>query len=207
MSLRDQSANSAESILIALTHSSAPPWSADTAFAFRTTLCAIVYLSASGIPAVAQMAPLWSSMGISTIPFGAEAEPAKLVPSEKGVPEASGGESVQWLRADILYVSARLPEPTGRFVARLTGRNPNWEEEDALRILAGANIGYTDRIVQVNPLGLTRLKRPFTPSIRVSRSSRMRMNGSDPFFIGMPISFSSRSRAATTNGMRRWRSP
>jgi hypothetical protein len=35
----------------------------------------------------------------------------------------------------------------------LTGRNPSWEDEDRIRILAGANIGYTDRIVTINPLG------------------------------------------------------
>jgi hypothetical protein len=37
--------------------------------------------------------------------------------------------------------------------ARLTGRNPSWEDEDRIRILAGADIEYTDRILTVNPLG------------------------------------------------------
>ena len=96
-------------------------------------------------------------------PIWAEAAPAKLVPSEDGVPEASGGEIRAVVAGRYLYVSARLPEPTGRFVARLTGRNPNWEEEDALRILAGSNIGYTDRIVQVNPLGAYSIEKAVHP--------------------------------------------
>ncbi len=37
--------------------------------------------------------------------------------------------------------------------ARLTGRNPSWEDEDRIRILAGADIGYTDRILTINSLG------------------------------------------------------
>ena len=74
----------------------------------------------------------------------------QLAPSQPGGP---GGDIRTVVAGRYLYVAARLPEPTGRFTARLVGRNPSWEEEDALRILAGANIGYTDRIVQVNPLG------------------------------------------------------
>jgi cephalosporin-C deacetylase-like acetyl esterase len=81
-----------------------------------------------------------------------EAEPVHLTPSMPGVPADRGGEIRAVVAGRYLYVSARLPE-SGSFVARLTGRNPSWEEEDSLRILAGANIGYTDRIVQVNPLG------------------------------------------------------
>jgi hypothetical protein len=81
-----------------------------------------------------------------------EAEPVHLTPSMPGVPAERGGEIRAVVAGRYLYVSARLPE-SGSFVARLTGRNPSWEEEDSLRILAGANIGYTDRIVQVNPLG------------------------------------------------------
>ncbi len=74
----------------------------------------------------------------------------RLAPSR---PTQPGGDIQTVVAGRYLYLAARLPEPTGRFSARLTGRNPNWEDEDALRILAGANIGYTDRIVQVNPLG------------------------------------------------------
>src|SRR5579862_1109902 len=74
----------------------------------------------------------------------------RLAPSRPAQP---AGDIQTVVAGRYLYLAARLPEPTGRFTARLTGRNPNWEEEDALRILAGANIGYTDRIVQINPLG------------------------------------------------------
>jgi cephalosporin-C deacetylase-like acetyl esterase len=77
----------------------------------------------------------------------------ELVPSPPGVATGVGGDLRAAVVGRYLCVAARLPEPTGRFTARLTGRNPSWEEEDALRILAGANIGYTDRIVQINPLG------------------------------------------------------
>ncbi len=49
-----------------------------------------------------------------------------------------------------LYAGARLPEPGGRVTARSMGRNPHWEEEDLLRVVAGA---YPDWVVQVGPLG------------------------------------------------------
>lgn len=88
-----------------------------------------------------------------TDPIWVEATPEKLMPSQQGVPAALGGEIRALIVGHYLYISARLPEPTGHFVARLTGRNPNWEEEDALRIRVGANDGGTDRIVQVNPFG------------------------------------------------------
>src|SRR6516162_3821684 len=77
----------------------------------------------------------------------------KLVPSEDGVPPDIGGDIRTVVIGRYLYVGARLPEPTGRITARLTGRNPSWEDEDRLTILCGPDIGYTDRIVQINPLG------------------------------------------------------
>jgi dienelactone hydrolase len=52
-----------------------------------------------------------------------------------------------------------MEEPSGRISARSVGRNPAWEEEDLLRVTAGANIGYTDRILQVNPLGAYSLEK------------------------------------------------
>ena len=78
---------------------------------------------------------------------------AKLAPSQDGTPSDLGGEIHVIVAGRYLYVGARLPEPTGRVTARLTGRNPSWEDEDRIRILAGADIGYTDRILTVNPLG------------------------------------------------------
>ena len=104
------------------------------------------------ISAAAQVAPLVVDGNLAD-PIWAEATPVKLIPSEEGVPADTGGEIRAIVAGRYLYISARLPEPTGKFVARLTGRNPNWEEEDALRIHAGASIGPTDRIVQVNPFG------------------------------------------------------
>jgi len=77
----------------------------------------------------------------------------KLIPSEAGVPSETGGEIRAIVIGRFLYVGARLPEPTGRITARLIGRNPSWEGEDLLRILCGPDIGYTDRILQVNPWG------------------------------------------------------
>ncbi len=109
-------------------------------------------LAFSGAAQIAQMAPLIVD-GKLTDPIWAKATPEKLMPSQQGVPAALGGEIRTLVVGRYLYISARLPEPTGHFVARLTGRNPNWEEEDALRIRVGANGGDTDRIVQVNPFG------------------------------------------------------
>ena len=72
---------------------------------------------------------------------------------------AGGGEVRAVVAGRYLYVAARLPEPTGRITARSFGRNPAWEEEDLLRVTAGANIGYTDRVLQVNPLGAYSLEK------------------------------------------------
>ncbi|PYV15743.1 MAG: hypothetical protein DMG21_14120 [Acidobacteria bacterium] len=77
----------------------------------------------------------------------------KLTPSEAGVPAEIGGEIRAMVIGRYLYIGARLPEPTGRVTARLIGRNPSWEDEDLLRILCGADIGYTDRILEINPWG------------------------------------------------------
>jgi hypothetical protein len=86
--------------------------------------------------------PVWSNVA-----------PERLAPSEAGVPSGIGGEVRAIVIGRYLYVGATLPEPTGRVTARLIGRNPSWEEEDRLVVLCGADIGYTDRILQINPLG------------------------------------------------------
>ncbi|MCX6625893.1 MAG: hypothetical protein NTY38_33485, partial [Acidobacteria bacterium] len=62
-----------------------------------------------------------------------------------------------------LYIAAEFPEPTGRITARSIGHNPAWEDEDLLRIYAGADIGYLDRTVQINPLGAYSLERSGHP--------------------------------------------
>ena len=56
-------------------------------------------------------------------------------------------------------MAAELPEPSGRISARSFGRNPAWEDEDLIRITGGADIGYTDRVLQVNPLGAYSLEK------------------------------------------------
>src|SRR5512143_471619 len=72
----------------------------------------------------------------------------------------SGGGHVKAVVAGrYLYVAAEMPEPTGRITARSFGVNPAWEDEDLLRITAGDNIGYTDRVLQVNPLGAYSLEK------------------------------------------------
>ena len=91
---------------------------------------------------------------------------SKLVPSEDGTPSDLGGEVRAVVAGRYLYVCARLPEPTGRVTARLTGRNPSWEDEDRIRILAGADIGYTDRILTINPLGAYSVEKAVPVSYR-----------------------------------------
>jgi dienelactone hydrolase len=86
--------------------------------------------------------PIWQSLPAE-----------KLTADEDGVPAAMGGEIRTVVIGRYLYVGATLPEPTGRITARLIGRNPSWEDEDLLKILCGPEIGYTDRILQINPWG------------------------------------------------------
>src|SRR5215471_6085839 len=51
----------------------------------------------------------------------------KLAPTETGVPSEMGGEVRATIAGRYLYLSARMPEPTGRVTARSIGRNPVWE--------------------------------------------------------------------------------
>src|SRR5690348_1516346 len=60
-------------------------------------------------------------------PFWQELTPLKLVPTEPGVPADLGGEVRSGIAGRYLYLSARLPEPSGRFTARSMGFNPAWE--------------------------------------------------------------------------------
>ena len=77
----------------------------------------------------------------------------KLTPSAAGVAAGLGGEIRATVVGRRVFVSARLPEPTGRVTARMIGRNPIWEDEDLLRIVFGPDIGFSDREVKINPLG------------------------------------------------------
>lgn len=109
-----------------------------------------VWGAAGAFPAMAQPLVVDGSLNDA---IWREVAVQKLVPSEAGVPSDRGGEIRTLVAGRYLYVSARLPEPGGRVSARLTGRNPSFEDEDRLRILAGADIGYTDRILTINPFG------------------------------------------------------
>ena len=53
----------------------------------------------------------------------------KLAPVERGVPAELGGEVRIEQRGAHLLLSARLPEPGGKVLARSIGRNPVWEKD------------------------------------------------------------------------------
>ena len=86
----------------------------------------------------------------------------KNVPAQQF--QGTGGGQVRVVVAGrYLYIAAELPEPSGRVTARSVGHNPAWEDEDLLRIYAGADIGYLDRTVNINPLGAYSLERSGHP--------------------------------------------
>ena len=72
---------------------------------------------------------------------------------------SDGGRVKAVVAGRYLYIAAEMPEPSGRITARSFGVNPAWEDDDLLRITAGDNIGYTDRVLQVNPLGAYSLEK------------------------------------------------
>ena len=85
------------------------------------------------------------------------AKPGKLIAAEPGVPTEMGGEVRAILSGRYLYLGARLPEPSGRFAARSIGKNPHWEEEDALTfVIRIAN--ENDWMLQIGPLGAYSVK-------------------------------------------------
>jgi len=86
-----------------------------------------------------------------------QVRPGTLEPTEAGVPAGTGGEIRARLSGRYLYLGARLPEPSGRFTARSIGKNPHWEEEDALTfVIRMAN--ENDWMLQVGPLGAYSVK-------------------------------------------------
>lgn len=78
--------------------------------------------------------------------------PGKLAPTQAGVTVEGGGEIRATLSGRYLYLAARLPEPTGRFTARSMGKNPYWEEEDAVVFVIRVE-NENDWMIQVGPLG------------------------------------------------------
>src|SRR5262245_30318950 len=83
--------------------------------------------------------------------------PGKLIPTESGTPAVGGGEVRAILAGRYLYLGAQMPEPSGRFTARSIGKNPRWEEEDAVTfVIRVAN--ENDWLLQVGPLGAYSVK-------------------------------------------------
>lgn len=111
-----------------------------------------LFLLSLACTAIAISQPLIVDGNLSD-PLWREVPAQRLTPSQEGTPGDLGGEVRVIVAGRYLCVAAKLHEPSGRVTARLTGRNPSWEDEDRIRILAGADIGYTDRILTVNPLG------------------------------------------------------
>ena len=65
--------------------------------------------------------------GKLTDTFWQQVHSEKLAPTEAGVPSEMGGEVRATIAGRYLYLSARMPEPTGRLTSRSIGRNPIWE--------------------------------------------------------------------------------
>jgi dienelactone hydrolase len=103
--------------------------------------------------------------------------PGKLMPTEPGISASLGGEVRAGIAGRYLYLSARLPEPTGRVTARSIGFNPVWEgggealsEANPRRFTFGAAEGEdfirffirvyneNDWMLQVGPLGAYSVK-------------------------------------------------
>ena len=72
----------------------------------------------------------------------------RLSPSETGVPASMGGEIRAVVQGANLYLSARLPEPGGRLVARSIGFDPVWEGGGEARSVADP-----DRVTYGSPEG------------------------------------------------------
>ena len=115
--------------------------------------------------------------GLPTEGFWEKLAPGKFAPVEAGVPADQGGEVRSVIAGRYLYLSARLPEPSGRLTARSIGRNPIWEGggearevtslhqytygtpegEDYVRFLIRVST-ENDWLVQVGPLGAYSVK-------------------------------------------------
>jgi cephalosporin-C deacetylase-like acetyl esterase len=83
--------------------------------------------------------------------FWEQAAPGKLAAAEHGVAD-TGGEVWATIYGRYLYLGARLPEPTGRLTARSIGKNPFWEDEDAI-VFTIRVANENDWRLKVGPLG------------------------------------------------------
>ena len=86
---------------------------------------------------------IWICFFFTTLLLG-----EKLAPGERGVPAELGGEARLEQRGGFLWLTARLPEPGGKVLARSIGRNPVWEKD------AVESPAVEDRIVAGEPQGL-----------------------------------------------------
>ena len=114
----------------------------------------------------------------------------KLGPTERGVPAELGGEAGLEQRGAYLWLTARLPEPGGKVLARSIGRNPVWEKdamespdvEDRVRwrIRYRSSGGVQrDLSVEVNPWGAYRTEEAgrITKDLGLSRSAEVTADG------------------------------
>jgi hypothetical protein len=86
----------------------------------------VVILSYSLVLAKGAASPGVIIDGKLTDTFWQQVRSEKLAPAEAGVASEIGGEVRAVIAGRYLYLSARMPEPTGRVTARSIGRNPIW---------------------------------------------------------------------------------
>ena len=117
---------------------------------------AIVFAIVSVAAAQSPVAPVEIDGELNDV-FWAKLRPEILVPAEAGVPSNIGGEIRATVTGKYLYLGSRLPEPTGRFTARSIGKNPHWEEEDAITYIIRVT-NENDWMLQIGPLGAYSVK-------------------------------------------------
>ncbi len=114
----------------------------------------------------------------------------KLAPSQRGVPAELGGEARLEQRGAYLWLTARLPEPGGKVLARSIGRNPVWEKdamespevEDRVRwrIRYKSSAGLDRELsIEINPWGGYRTEEGgrVTKDLGISRSAEVTADG------------------------------
>ena len=102
-----------------------------------------------------------------------------LVPAESGVPADLGGDVRIEQRGAYLLLTARMPEPGGKVLARSMGRNPVWEKdalaapelEDRVRWRIRCNQRWFE--IEVNPWGAYRVN----ADIEIRRSAAVTADG------------------------------
>jgi dienelactone hydrolase len=114
----------------------------------------------------------------------------KLAPMERGVPAELGGEAGLEQRGSYLWLTARLPEPGGKILARSIGRNPVWEKDAAespevedrvrwrIRYRNSAGV-QRDLSIEINPWGAWRIEEAgkITKDPGLTRSAEVTTDG------------------------------